>query len=139
VREETRPRHGGERSGRGGKGGRERDGKDRHRDRRPPGGKFHDQVAGMEPTEVTVTAAPASPVQAEAPVQEQRPRQDKPRHAPRTQADRPPQVQPNREKRDRGSQRQHNEQAARTEAVDKSELPAFLFRPVPVKKPEPQQ
>jgi hypothetical protein len=89
----------------------------------------------MEPTEVTVTATPAAP--AEAPVQEQRPRQDKPRHRP--QADRPPQVQPNREKRDRGSQRQHNEQAARTEAVDKSELPAFLFRPVPVKKPEPQQ
>ena len=38
----------------------------------------------------------------------------------------------------RGSQRQHNEQAARSEAVDKSDLPAFLFRPVPVKKPEPQ-
>ena len=38
----------------------------------------------------------------------------------------------------RGSQRQHNEQAARPEAVDKSELPAFLFRPVPVRKPVPQ-
>ena len=144
VREETRQRHGGERSGRGAKGGRERGGKDRHRDRRPPGGKFHDQVAGMEPTEVTVNAAPQiSPVQAsvqaEAPVQEKRTHQDKPRHAPRPDAPRPPQVQPNREKRDRGSQRQHNEQAARTEAVDKSELPAFLFRPVPVKKPEPQQ
>ena len=46
--------------------------------------------------------------------------------------------EPRHEKRDRGSQRQHNEQAARPEAVDKSELPAFLFRPVPVRKPEPQ-
>jgi superfamily II DNA/RNA helicase len=141
VREETRSRQGGERSGRGGKGGgRERGGKDRHRDRRPPGGKFHDQVAGMEPTEVNVVAAP-QPAQAEAPVQEQRPRQDKPRHEnrprPQTDAPRPPQNQANREKR--GSQRQHNEQAARPEAVDKSELPAFLFRPVPVRKPEPQE
>ena len=31
----------------------------------------------------------------------------------------------------------HTEQARQTEAVDKSQLPAFLFRPVPVKA-EPQ-
>src|SRR5450631_3033507 len=63
VREESRPHRGNDRHGRGGKGGRERDGKDRHRDRRPPGGKFHDQVASMEPTEVSAT-----PQLAEAPM-----------------------------------------------------------------------
>ncbi len=79
---------------------------------------------------------------AEAPVQEQRapraeqqqrqhdkPRNERPRNEPRAE---------NREKRERGGQRHHNEQAAKPEAVDKSQLPAFLFRPVPVKKPEPQ-
>jgi superfamily II DNA/RNA helicase len=119
VRDEPR-RHRDDRGGRGGRGrGRGRDGK--QRDRRPPGGKYHDQVASMEPTEIT--AAPA-PEQAPQPAQSPR-REDKPRH-------------PHHEKRERGSQRRHNEQAARPEAVDKSELPAFLFRPVPVKKPEPQ-
>ncbi len=143
VREESRPHRGNDRHGRGGKGGRERDGKDRHRDRRPPGGKFHDQVASMEPTEVSATPQLAeAPVQAPMPEQrrdkpqQDKPRQDKPRHAPRAQADAPRQNQP---KRERGSQRQHNEQAAQPAAVDRSELPAFLFRPVPVKKPEPQQ
>ena len=48
IREDSRPRRDQERGGRGGKG-RERGGKDRNRDRRPPGGKFHDQVASMEP------------------------------------------------------------------------------------------
>jgi superfamily II DNA/RNA helicase len=129
VREESRPHRGHDRHGRGGKGGHERGGKDRHRDRRPPGGKFHDQVASMEPTEVSAAQAEA-PVAVSVPEQRpDKPKHDKPRHRP--------QNQPNREKR--GSQRQHNEQAARTEAVNRSELPAFLFRPVPVKKPEPQQ
>jgi superfamily II DNA/RNA helicase len=133
IREDTRPRRDNERSGRGGKGGgRERGGKDRNRDRRPPGGKFHDQVASMDPVEAG--AAPQvqeqrPPRQEQKPRQEQRPRPPAGGNEPRHE---------NREKRDRGSQRQHNEQAARPEAVDKSELPAFLFRPVPVKKPEPQ-
>jgi superfamily II DNA/RNA helicase len=140
VREENRPHRD---KDRGGRGGRDRDrgrgGKDRNRDRRPPDGKFHDQVASMEPTEIS--AAPVA--QAEAP-QVQEPRPPRPEHKPRQEqrarndAPRPQQNQPRPEKRDRGSQRQHNEQAARPEAVDKSELPAFLFRPVPVKKPEPQ-
>src|SRR5258706_6656479 len=63
VREETRPRRDGDRHGRGDKGGR---GKDRGRgrdgkqhDRRPPGGKFHDHVASMEPTEARPDATPA--------------------------------------------------------------------------------
>ena len=37
------------------------------------------------------------------------------------------------------SQQQHNERARQPEAVDKSELPAFLFRPVPVKKVETKE
>jgi hypothetical protein len=63
--------------------------------------------------------------------QEQKPRPENRPHENRPQEQRP-------QKRERGSQRQHNEQAARPEAVDRSELPAFLFRPVPIKKPEPQ-
>ena len=147
VREERKPPRG--EQGRGGRDrgkdrGRGRDGK--QRDRRPPGGKFHDQVASMDPVEATPDAAPqAAPMEAqraeapraverprEQPRQEQTRQEQRPRNEPRTE---------NRdrgEKRERGSQRQHNEQAAKPEAVDKSQLPAFLFRPVPVKKPEPQ-
>ncbi|HEY0267547.1 MAG TPA: hypothetical protein VGC16_12400, partial [Rhizomicrobium sp.] len=147
VREETRPRRDDHRAGKGGRDrNRGRDGK--QHDRRPPGGKFHDQVASMEPSEVT-----AAPLQAEAPqpAQEARaPRPEKPRSEPRPRneprpqgdASRPPQNRENREpreKRERGSQRQHNERAAQPEAVDHSQLPAFLFRPVPVKKPDPQE
>jgi superfamily II DNA/RNA helicase len=160
VREDTRPRRDGDKGGRGGKGGgrdrnRGRDGK--QRDRRPPGGKFHDQVASMEPAEATPDAAPQ--VQAEAPQQvreprparQEKPREDKPREErprqeqkPRHENRGPRNDQPRPEKRERGapqkqSQRQHNERAAQSEPVDHSELPAFLFRPVPVRKPEPQE
>jgi hypothetical protein len=151
VREERKsPRgeHGRGSRDRGKERGRCRDGK--QRDRRPPDGKYHDQVAGMEPVEVKADAASAAtpamePVRAPA-AEARAPREHKPRNEPRPghrqerQEQRPhsePRHEP-REKRDRGSQRHHNEQAARPEAVDKSELPAFLFRPVPVKKPEPQ-
>ena len=50
VREETRPRRDDRDGAKGGRGrdrGRGRDGK--QHDRRPPGGKFHDHVASMEP------------------------------------------------------------------------------------------
>jgi len=141
VREDVRPRRDHDRSGRGGKGGKDRgrgrDGK--HRDRRPPDGKFHDHVASMEPAE---TAPQAAPAVMEAPVAEQQPRREKPRHekAPRHEPRQEPRHEPRNENREkRVSQRQHNEQAAKPAAVDKSELPAFLFRPVPVRKPEPQQ
>jgi hypothetical protein len=139
VREDVRPRRDGDRGGKGaGRGGRDRNrGRDgKHRDRRPPDGKFHDHVASMEPAAVTDAPAP----QAEAPRTEQQPRPEKPRHEQRPrQEQRPRGEQPAaREKRERGNQRHHNEQAAKPEAVDKSQLPAFLFRPVPVKKPEPQ-
>jgi superfamily II DNA/RNA helicase len=131
VREENRPR----RDDRGGKGGgrsrdrgRGRDGK--QHDRRPPGGKFHDHVASLEPTEIQ--AAPA-----DAPVPVAPTREPEAAHKPKNRPKhREPREEPRHEKR--GSQRQHNEQAARPEAVNKSDLPAFLFRPVPVRKPVPQ-
>jgi superfamily II DNA/RNA helicase len=155
VREDARPRRDGDRKG-GREGGRGRDSKrgrdGKSRDRRPPDGKFHEHVASMEP--VAVSDAPVrsdgltearTDVQAQAPQpQDQRaPRPDKPRQPrqeqrPRGEQPRPENREP-RDKRERGSQRHHNEQAAKPEAVDKSQLPAFLFRPVPVKKPEPQE
>lgn len=131
VREDSRPRRDERSGGRGRERGR--GGKDRQRDRRPPGGKFHDQVASMEPAEAASEPRPAA---AEAPRPAREPRQDKPRQEPRQEPR--PRSEARPEKRERGSQRQHNEQAAKPEAVDKSQLPAFLFRPVPVKKPEPQ-
>jgi superfamily II DNA/RNA helicase len=134
VREESRPHRDKDRGGRGGRDrdrGRGRDGK--HRDRRPPDGKYHDQVASLEPTE----SKPA----VEAPQPAARP--EKPRHEPRHE---PRQEQrsdhrsehrsEHREKR--GPRGPHKPQGQQPEAVDKSELPAFLFRPVPVKKPVPQ-
>jgi superfamily II DNA/RNA helicase len=135
VREENRPHRDKDRGGRGGRDrdrGRGRDGK--QRDRRPPGGKYHDQVASMEPTEAAPDAAPA-PV----PVQEQQPH--KPRREPRPQGEHRAHGERSHNEhkdkpRDRGPHRP--QQPARAEAVDKSELPAFLFRPVPVRKPEPQ-
>jgi superfamily II DNA/RNA helicase len=151
VREESRPR----RDDRGGKGGRNNRDRGRgqggkHHDRRPPGGKFHDQVASMEPVD---TIASPAPVQTEAPVQEPRPHAQQPSHQGKRHQDKPHKPREDKPREDRphharhekpahpekrGSQRQHNEQAARSEAVDKSDLPAFLFRPVPVKKPDPQ-
>jgi superfamily II DNA/RNA helicase len=151
VREDTRPRRDGDKGGRGGKGGgrdrgRGRDGK--QRDRRPPGGKFHDQVASMDPVETAPDGAPQ--VQAEAPqvqaevqqVREPRParQEQKPRQENRGPRSDQPRQENRNDKRERGgSQRHHNERAAQSEPVDHSELPAFLFRPVPVRKPEPQE
>ncbi len=146
VREERKPKFDGPRGGRdrGGRGGRDK----KHFDRRPPDGKFHDQVASIEPTQIreaeVVTSAP-TPAIADAPrpaQPERRPseqREHKPRHQDKPrQEGRPEGRSENREHKprnsDRGSQARHNEQAAKPEAVDKSQLPAFLFRPVPVKK-----
>jgi superfamily II DNA/RNA helicase len=153
VREDTRPRRDGEKRGGGRDRGRGRDGK--QRDRRPPGGKFHDQVASMDPAEAAPDAAPqaqAEAVREERPARQDRPREDKPREdrpreerprqeqKPRHENRGPRSDQPRQEKRERGnSQRHHNERAAQPEPVDHSELPAFLFRPVPVRKPEPQE
>jgi hypothetical protein len=114
VRDDRRPRE----------GRRDRTGPDRKRhDRRPEGTPYHEHVAAIEPA--MVAAAP----EAETPRPEAKPR---PARAER-QPERP------REKRERPrNQREYNAQAAQPEPVDKSQLPAFLFRPVPVKKPVPQ-
>jgi superfamily II DNA/RNA helicase len=133
VREENRPHRDKDRGGRGGRDrdrGRGRDGK--HRDRRPPDGKYHEHVASMEPTETKPGAeAPALAAQPE-----------KPRHEPRQkprQEQRPDHRSEHRsEHREKRGPRPHKPQGQQPEAVDKSELPAFLFRPVPVKKPVPQ-
>jgi superfamily II DNA/RNA helicase len=142
VRDENRPRRDKERDGRGRRGKeRGRDGK--HHDRRPPGGKFHDHVASMEPTEtrsVPVEAAPVQEPQAQEPQRHHTPKPREGKHREARHAEAAPResrhADDSREKR--GSQRRHNEQAARPEAVDKSELPAFLFRPIPTRKPLPQ-
>jgi superfamily II DNA/RNA helicase len=157
VREDIRPRgehgRGGRDGGRGAKDrNRGRDGK--HRDRRPEGGKYHDQVAGMEPAQVNLDAAPAAPPPEPAAAREphaqreHKPREPKPREHREKREQRPrenrgeqrsPSERQHHEKRERHSQRHHNEQAAKPEAVDKSQLPAFLFRPVPVAKtPKPE-
>ena len=151
VREERHPRREeGRHGGRGRDRGKGRDGK--YRDRRPPDGKYHDMTASMEPVQ------PAAP-QAQAPQPAEQPREQR-AHEPhenrghreqRPQGEhrekrphgehrekRPHGERQHHEKRERHSQRHHNEQAAKPEAVDKSQLPAFLFRAVPVKKPEPQ-
>ena len=118
VREESRPRREDRSKGRDrGRG----QAKERHHDRRPPGGKFHDEVASMEPAEAKPHAAPQPP-QPSQPPQPNKARQHREPRAPRP------------EKRERNSPRSEQ----RPEAVDRSELPAFLFRPVPVRKPEPQ-
>jgi len=138
VREESRPHRDKDRGGRGPRDrdrGRGRDGK--HRDRRPPDGKYHEHVASLEPTE-------AKPAAAEAP-QPQAARPEKPRHEPRQhprpeprQEQRPDHRSEHRsEHREKRGPRPQKPQGAQPEAVDKSELPAFLFRPVP-KKPVPQ-
>jgi superfamily II DNA/RNA helicase len=144
VRDEKRPRRD-DKGGRGRDRGRGRDGK--HRGHRPPDGKYHDQVANMEPAQTAPveTSAP-SPAIADAPVAEKpRPDHNKDHHKDhrkdhrndhRQGGHRPHYDKP--EKHDKqGRQHRHNEQARQPEAVDKSQLPAFLFRPVPVKKLDP--
>ena len=156
VREDIRPR--GEQGGRGGRDGG-RGGKDRNRgrdgkqrDRRPPDGKYHDMTASLEPAQAAPTSAEPQAVQAEAPRPAEQPREPRREQRPReqqqreqrprgeSQEKRPPSERQQQEKRERHSQRHHNEQAAKPEAVDRSQLPAFLLRPVPVtRKPEPQE
>jgi superfamily II DNA/RNA helicase len=145
--------------GRGRDRGKGRGGKP-HRGHRPPDGKFHDHVAGLEPSREAVieTSAP-TPAIADAPAAQapaQKRNDHRPHGKPRHEKPRPPHQEklghekaaheksgsekshpekPRHEKNG-GSQRQHNERARESQAVDKSQLPAFLFRPVPVKKPE---
>jgi superfamily II DNA/RNA helicase len=126
VRDE-RPRRD-ERDGRG----RDRQGQSRGGKRgghRPPDGKYHDQVAAIEPTREAAaveTSAPA-PAIVDAPARPEH-RHQKPQRSH--------EQRPHEKHEKQGSQHRHNERARQPEAVDKSQLPAFLFRPVPVKKPE---
>jgi superfamily II DNA/RNA helicase len=149
VRDE-RPRRDDHRGGKGrDRGGRGRDG-GKHRGHRPADGKFHDQVAAIEPAReaALVETSQPTPAIADAPApppkREEHRRHGKPQHEKqhhdRPRADKPRQEQPRGEHRGErgGSQQQHNERARQPEAVDKSQLPAFLFRPVPVKKSEPK-
>ncbi|HJR57464.1 MAG TPA: DEAD/DEAH box helicase [Rhizomicrobium sp.] len=153
VREEKRPRRDDDR--RGGKGGgrdRGRGGRDgKHRDRRPPDGKYHEHVAPMEPTQVADASAQPQ-VQAQAQAETPRPaEQPRPQEHARSREQHPREQQPREQRprehhekrpRENRSQRHHNEQAARPEPVDKSQLPAFLLRPVPIAKapkPEPAE
>ena len=130
VRDE-RPR----REERGGRG-RDRDrGRKERRDRRPPDGKYHDHVAAMEPAESKPGAeAPAPEARAEKPRQEHR-QEHRHEHRQEAKKESRPERGEHREKRERHPR---GNQTAKPEAVDKSELPAFLFRPVPVRKPVPQ-
>ena len=143
VREDNIPR----REERGGRGGRDRGrgGKDgKHRGHRPPDGKYHDQVANIEPTReaATVETSAPTPAIADAPARPKQERHHTERPKQERHENRPPKQPHNHEKNDRndkggGRQQRHNDQARQPEAVDKSQLPAFLFRPVPVKKPDP--
>jgi superfamily II DNA/RNA helicase len=114
------------RQDRGGRG-RDRGGKDKdhHRDRRPPGGKYHDQVAATQPVEANQNAVPADEPPAEQPKVER----------PAAERKQAPRAETRHGHRGQKPQRQPTQGQS---AVDKSELPAFLFRPVPVRKPEPQ-
>jgi superfamily II DNA/RNA helicase len=146
VREDARPRRDDKRGGKGGSRdhGRGRDGKQRVR--RPPSGKFHDQVASTEPAEARPDVAPQMQadmqrarepraVPPEKPRDNQLRQEQEPSHDGRGSRNEPPQSgKPERS----GSQRRYNERAAQPEPVSSSELPAFLFRPVSAPKPEPR-
>ncbi|HXS07963.1 MAG TPA: DEAD/DEAH box helicase [Rhizomicrobium sp.] len=108
------------------RGGRDRGrGAKRGHDRRPPGGKFHDHVAPTEPSrEAQVEVSLPSPAILDAPAPERREHR-KPHAEKKPQAEKKP--------RDK----QHGRHTG-TETVDHSQLPAFLFRKVPVTKREPQ-
>jgi superfamily II DNA/RNA helicase len=146
VRDDVRPHgeHGGRGGRDGGRGGRDRNrGRDgKHRDRRPPDGKYHEHTASMEPAQVSEAPAQAEAAPAPRPERpERQERQERQEHRPREhrgeQREKRPDEKRN-DKRERHSQKHYNEQLAKPEAVDKSQLPAFLLRPVPVKKLDPQ-
>ena len=91
----------------------------------------------MEPADVSPDAVPAQAPRAEQPRQEQ-PRHEQPRQEqPRQEQKHKPRAE-NRQGQSHGQGQRDRHQPQRPVAVDKSELPAFLFRPVPVRKPEPQ-
>jgi superfamily II DNA/RNA helicase len=147
VREERRDHHRGG-HGKGRERGHGRDGK--HRGHRPPDGKYHDQVAAMEPApihEAKVATSEPMPAITDAPVTSGAPaasgaqerHERKPHHARHDQKRREHQEKSHHKPREKMTQAQHNERARQPEAVDKNQLPAFLFRAVPVKKTDAKQ
>jgi superfamily II DNA/RNA helicase len=133
VREDRGPRREERRGGRE----RGRSGKHGH-DRRPPGGKFHDQVAPTEPArEARVEASAPNPAILDAPQPDRPERQQKHHEQPRREkAHREQKPHPEKKAHDKP---RHRSNETESRAVDKSELPAFLFRKVPLVKREPQE
>jgi superfamily II DNA/RNA helicase len=123
---------------------RDRGGK-RH-DRRPPDGKFHDQVAGTDPVrEAQVAASAPNPAILDAPLPESRPERrheakvheprihdsrahDSRAHEPKAHEAKAYEPRPHRGKKPHGKPPRQG--TPEKEPVDKSQLPAFLFRKV---------
>jgi len=118
---------------------RDRGGK-RH-DRRPPDGKFHDQVAGTDPVrEAQVAASAPNPAILDAPLTESRPERrheakvhearahDSRAHEPKVHEAKAYEPRPHRGKKPHGKPPRQG--TPEKEPVDKSQLPAFLFRKV---------
>jgi superfamily II DNA/RNA helicase len=126
VREDRGPRRDDRRGGRDrGRGGKQ------HRDRRPPDGKFHEHVAAIEPVrEAVVEVSLPTPAIVDAPRPE-RPHGQKP-HGQRTHGEKKAAQKPQ-------ANRPQTNRPVEKEPVDHSQLPAFLFRKVPLAKREPQQ
>jgi superfamily II DNA/RNA helicase len=139
IREDLKPRRDGERGGRNGARGGRND-KNRRDKFRPD--KFHDHVAPMEPTAV-VDASVAAEAPAEQPVvraeqPRREPRPEKKRHDHRDKPQQQPQAQqphkPRDEKREHHRASHDRKNDAAPVKPERHELPAFLFRPVPLPK-----
>jgi superfamily II DNA/RNA helicase len=131
VRPNTRPRQGEGR--RGAHGGRDR-GRQRS-SHQPPDGKYHDQIAPIEPASAHNDSADATPDKTQS--QTENRKSARPRRQPR-QKEASVSESHGMDRTDRKERHERDSRAAVPEAVDHSQLPAFLLRPVPVKKREPQ-
>ena len=103
------------REDRSGRKGRDRGGraKDRNHDRRPPGGKYHDQVASLEPAEVNVSTPPAEASSPEQP-------NPTPRKPERHKAEQPRQEQKHKPRAENRHGHRERHQPARPASVDRS-------------------
>ncbi len=132
VREDRAPRRDDKR------GGRDRGrGAKRGHDRRPPDGKFHEHVAPIEPArEAPVEVSLPTPAILDAPRSERPQRQEQKPHGSRPHGQKSQGDKPHGERK---SQHKAQTPLAEKEPVDHSQLPAFLFRKVPMPKREPQE
>ncbi|HEY8254766.1 MAG TPA: DEAD/DEAH box helicase [Rhizomicrobium sp.] len=119
--------------------GRDRARSGKRHDRRPPDGKFHDHVAPTEPVreapsheppirEAAVAASAPNPAILDAPVAEHRP-EHRHEHRPKHRSESHQGNKPRHEKKPHGKPHHQGDPPAK-EPVDKSQLPAFLFRKV---------